>query len=156
MKQLAIIMAWTLACQIVFASTSEPEWPLIARGSFEVKLTEQPADAAGGPFGRLLVSKQLHGDLEATSQGQMLAAQTPVEGSAAYVAFETVSGTLKGKRGSFILQHRGTMRKGSYMMDVTIVPDSGTEELKGIAGTMRIIIEGAKHSYELKYTLEGK
>ena len=130
---------------------------MTARGTFDVKATPQPQDdSAGGPFGRLFLDKQFHGDLEAASKGQMLAAGTAVEGSGAYVAFEMVTGALNGKRGSFILQHKGTMRKGVYEMSVTVVPDSGTGELAGIAGAMTIIIEGAKHSYEFEYTLGGK
>src|SRR5215475_6562744 len=95
------------------------------------------------------------GEFEGTSKGQMMAAGTAVEGSGAYVAFELVSGTVNGKSGSFILQHRGTMRKNVPTMEVTVVPDSGTGELTGIAGTMRIVIEGGKHFYELSYTLGG-
>lgn len=129
---------------------------MTARGTFDVKVTPQPQDdSAGGPFGRLFLDKQFHGELDATSKGQMLAAGTAVEGSGAYVALEMVTGTLNGKQGSFILQHKGTMQKGAYAMSVTVVPDSGTDELAGIAGEMKIIIEGGKHSYELEYTLEG-
>ena len=130
---------------------------MTAHGTFDVKVTRQPQDdSAGGPFGRLFLDKQFHGELSATSKGQMLGAGTAVEGSAAYVALELVTGTLNGKKGSFILQHKGTMRKGVYEISVTVVPDSGTDELVGIAGEMKIIIEGGKHSYELEYTLGGK
>ena len=82
----------------------------------------------------------------------MLAANTAVEGSGAYVALELVSGRLRGKRGSFVLQHKGTMRRGRYEMLVTVVPDSGTDGLSGIAGTMTIFIDGSKHSYQFEYT----
>ena len=127
---------------------------MTARGTFDVKVTQQPQDdSAGGPFGRLFLDKQFHGELNATSKGQMLAAGTAVEGSGAYVAFELVTGALDGKEGSFILQHKGTMRKGMYDMSVTVVADSGTGELVGIAGEMKIDIGGGKHSYELNYTL---
>ena len=130
---------------------------MIARGTFDVKVTPQPPDdSAGGPFGRLFLDKQFHGELNATSKGQMLGAQTAVKGSAAYVALEMVTGTLHEKRGTFILQHKGTMGQGAYVMDVTVVPDSGTDELAGLAGTMKIVIEDGKHSYELEYTLDGK
>ena len=126
-----------------------------AHGTFEVQVTPKKAqDGSNEPFAELLLGKKFHGDFEGTSKGEMLAAQTPVEGSAAYVAFELVSGVLNGKRGSFILQHKGTMRKGVYKMDVTVVPDSGTGELSGIFGTMSILIEDGKHSYEFDYTLE--
>jgi len=127
---------------------------MTARGTFEVAVVPQPQDdSAGGPFGRLFLDKQFHGDLEATSRGQMLAALTAVEGSGGYVALELVTGTLNGKRGSFILQHNGTMRQGVYTMHVSVVPDSGTDELTGIAGRMTIIIEGGSHRYEFEYTL---
>jgi Protein of unknown function (DUF3224) len=125
-----------------------------ARGTFDVKVTPQPADdAAGGPFGRLFLDKQFHGDLDGTSKGQMLASGPGTDGSGAYVALERVSGSLQGRRGSFILQHNGTMAKGVPTMIVTVVPDSGTEELTGLAGKMTIVIADGKHSYDLEYTL---
>lgn len=164
MKQLVIIFGLTLACLTVWVRADEgageftqKETTMTARGTFDVKVTPQPQDdSAGGPFGRLFLDKQFHGDLQGASKGQMLAAGTAVEGSGAYVAFELVTGALNGKRGNFILQHKGTMRKGVYAMSVTVVPDSGTDELAGIAGAMTIIIEGGKHSYEFEYTLGGK
>jgi hypothetical protein len=123
-----------------------------ARGTFDVKVIPQSADdTAGGPFSRLFLDKQFHGSLEATSKGQMLGAETTVEGSGAYVALELVVGTIDGRRGSFILQHNGTMSKGAPTMIVSVVPDSGTDQLTGLAGTMTIIIAGGKHSYELEY-----
>ena len=127
---------------------------MTARGTFDVKVTPLPPDdAAAGPFGRLLLDKQFQGDLAGVSKGQMMAAQTSIPGSGAYVAFEQFTGTLGGKRGSFMLMHRGTMQAGDYKMDVTVVPDSGTEELTGISGKMTIIIEGKKHSYDFLYSM---
>jgi hypothetical protein len=103
----------------------------------------------------MTIDKQFHGDLEAVSKGEMIAAQTDVKGSAGYVAMERVAGTLKGRQGSFVLQHSGTMNRGVPQLSVTVVPDSGTGELKGIAGSMNIIIApGGKHSYEFAYTIE--
>ena len=128
-----------------------------ARGSFDVKVTPTPApDSTGGPISHLVLAKQFHGDLEGSSMGQMLGAQAAVEGSGAYVAIELVSGTLNGESGSFLLQHRGTMSRGSnYRLEVTVVPESGTGELAGISGTMAIIIEGKTHNYDLEYRLDG-
>jgi hypothetical protein len=125
-----------------------------AKGTFDVKVIPQAQDdAAGGPFGRLFLDKQFHGDLDGGSKGQMLASGTGADGSGAYVALELVSGTLNGRRGTFVLQHNGTMTKGVATMRVTIVPDSGTDQLIGLAGKMTIVIAGGKHSYELEYTL---
>jgi hypothetical protein len=125
-----------------------------ATGTFEVKVTPMAADSVDtGGFGRYSLDKQFAGDLTGTSLGQMLGANTAVEGSAAYVALERVIGTLNGRKGSFILQHTGTMGHGTMELRVTVVPDSGTDELTGIAGTMTIIIKDKKHYYEFEYTL---
>jgi hypothetical protein len=125
-----------------------------ASGSFDVTLTPQaPDEATGAALGRLVIDKQFHGDLEATSKGQMLAAGTAVEGSAGYVAIEQATGTLHGRSGSFVLQHNGTMTRGAGQLTITVVPDSGTGELAGLAGTMTINIVDGKHLYEFEYSL---
>ena len=128
-----------------------------ARGPFEVKLAPLPTyeNADGSPLGHLSIDKQFHGDLEATSKGEMLSAGGGVKGSAGYVAIERVHGTLHGKKGSFVLQHSGSMNRGVPSLVITVVPDSGTDELTGLAGTMAIIIEAGKHSYDFDYTIGG-
>jgi hypothetical protein len=123
-----------------------------ATGTFDVKTTPEADDhAAALGFGRLRLDKTFHGDLTGTSRGQMLAAGTAVQGSAGYVALERVEGALAGRRGTFILQHHGAMTRGAPSLTVTVVPDSGTDELTGLSGNMTIIIEGKKHSYEFEY-----
>ncbi len=126
-----------------------------ARGTFEVRLDPQPPDdtAEDASVGRMSIDKQFHGDLEATSKGQMLTALTAVTGSAGYVAIERVSGALHGRTGTFVLQHSGTMTRGSQQLSVTVVPDSGTGELAGLAGEMAILIADGTHSYDFEYTL---
>jgi hypothetical protein len=125
-----------------------------AKGTFEVKVTPATDEKAADPaIGRFLLDKQFRGDLEATSKGQMLGANTSVKGSAGYVAMESVSGTLKGREGSFILQHSGTMAHDALQMTVAVVPDSGTGQLTGIAGAMMIKIVDGKHLYDFEYTL---
>jgi len=124
-----------------------------ARGTFEVKLTPQADGDAGAGLARMILDKQFHGDLEATSQGQMLSAGTAVQGSAGYVALERVSGTLLGRTGTFVLQHHGLMNRGTPSLTITVVPDSGTGELTGLAGTMGIEIAEGRHSYDFEHTL---
>lgn len=127
---------------------------LHATGPFDVKTIPQDDKSSDTLLGRFVLDKQYHGDLEATGKGQMLAAGTAVKGSGAYVAIEKVAGTLKGRSGSFILQHSGTMTQNVPQLVITIVPDSGTEALEGITGKMTInIAAGGKHSYDLEYTL---
>ena len=122
-----------------------------ATGTFDVKLN--PLAAYDTAIGRLSIDKQFFGDLAATSKGEMLAIGTEVEGSAGYVAMERVSGALHGRSGTFALQHSGIANRSAQSLAVTVVPDSGTGALVGLAGAMKIIIEGGKHAYEFDYTL---
>jgi hypothetical protein len=126
-----------------------------ADGTFEVKMAPQPAQEGVGDasIGRMTLDKQYSGDLEATGKGQMLAIRSGVEGSAGYVAMERVSGTLHGRSGEFALQHSGTMTRGVPQLSVTVVPDSGTGELLGLAGTLTITQTNGKHFYAFEYTL---
>jgi len=125
-----------------------------ASGTFEVKLAPQAEDKGeGSSLGRMSIDKQFHGDLESSSKGEMLTAMTEVKGSAGYVAIERVSGTLHGRKGSFVLLHRGIMTSGAQELSLTVVPDSGSNELVGLAGKMDIKIVEGKHTYEFDYTL---
>lgn len=126
-----------------------------ARGTFDVKVIPMPAEDKVGDaaIGRMALDKQFHGDLEAASKGQMLAAMTAVQGSAGYVAMEKVTGTLHGRSGTFVLQHIGVMTRGEAQLTVTVVPDSGTGQLAGLSGKMAIIIAEGKHSYDFEYSL---
>ncbi len=100
------------------------------------------------------LAKRFHGDLEGTSVGEMLAAGTATKGSAGYVAIERVEGTLHERNGTFVLQHSGTMNRGAPTLSVTVVPDSGTEELAGLAGKLDIDIVEGKHFYTFDYALD--
>lgn len=125
-------------------------------GLFDVTRTaEPPYHAADGvTLARSRFDKRFHGPLDATSKVEMLAAGTAVTGSAGYVALELVTGALEGRVGTFVLQHSGVMRRGTPSLSVTVVPDSGTGELRGLAGRMAIeIVEGA-HRYRFDYTLD--
>jgi hypothetical protein len=125
-----------------------------ATGTFDVKVTPQTDDKGDPALGRMTIDKQFHGDLEGTSKGQMLTGMTEVKGSAGYVAMEKVTGTLKGRSGSFILQHTGIMNRNVPQLTITVVPDSGTGQLAGLTGKLTInIAADGKHSYDFEYTL---
>jgi hypothetical protein len=128
-----------------------------ASGTFDVKIIPlDPADEAGdgNTLGRMSIDKQIHGDLEASTQGQMLAARTAIADSAGYVAIERVTGTLAGRTGTFALQHWGIMDKGAPELKISVIPDSATGDLAGLSGTMTIDIQpGGKHFYVFTYTL---
>jgi hypothetical protein len=127
-------------------------------GTFDVKIIPlAPDDKAADPtLGRMSIDKQFHGDLGGTSKGQMLTAGTDVKDSAGYVAIERVTGTLQGRSGSFALQHSGTMTRGAPQLTITVVPDSGTGQLVGLAGKMTITIVDGKHLYDFEYTLDAR
>lgn len=128
---------------------------LHAVGGFDAKTNPLPADDATRDvnISRYGLDKQYHGDLEATSKGEMIGAGDPAKGSAGYVAIEQVTGTLHGLSGSFALQHSGTMEQRKFQLTVAVVPGTGTGQLSGIAGTMTIIITNGKHTYDFEYTL---
>jgi Protein of unknown function (DUF3224) len=141
----------TLAPQAT-APQKETPMPHHAHGTFTVDIRPVTPPPAEG-LSRFSSNKEIHGDLEAASKGEMLSAGDPKQGAAGYVAIEMVTGTLNGKHGSFALQHLGTMDASGLKMQVIVVPGSGTGELKGIAGTFTIHNDKGAHSYDFDYTL---
>lgn len=162
--KLVSVLTLTLFGVAAPAQTQSPAGSIAAKdsvvtthaiGTFEVKVrpeTEGKYDE-GTTLGRYSLDKQYHGDLEAISLGGMLTAGTSVKGSAGYVAIERVSGTLNGRKGTFVLQHTGTMNRGALQLSVSVVPDSGTDQLTGLTGTMNIVIADGKHSYDFEYAI---
>jgi len=143
-----------MALMLAVASTANAGGQMtdhVAKGSFDVQLT--PIGAPDASVGAMSIVKTFHGDLDGTGTGQMLAVRTPVDGSAGYVAMERVTGTLAGRKGSFALQHSGTLDKGAASLSVSVVPDSSTEGLAGLKGTMDIIVSPGRHDYVFRYTL---
>jgi hypothetical protein len=125
------------------------------KGEFEVNRSVEPACDMGDGVtaGHYRFDKRFQGDLDASSVVHMLAVGTEVPGSAAYVAVERLSGSLQGRGGSFFLQHNGVMNRGAATLSLSIVPDSGTDELVGISGRMAIDITDGKHFYTLDFSL---
>jgi len=125
-------------------------------GQFEVNMN--PVDTyaqglGGNALARMTIDKTFHGALSATSKGEMLSAMTNTPGSAGYVAIEQVNGTLIDKAGGFILQHFGVMNNDNNRLVLEVVPDSGTDALVGLTGTMRISMEEEQHHYEFEFSL---
>lgn len=127
----------------------------IATGLFDIKLQAEglsPVAETTG-LGRLSLDKQFSGDLQATSQGEMLSFRSATAGSAGYVAMERVQGSLHGRSGSFVLQHSASMAGGQSTQSITVVPDSATDALQGLRGSMHITIDNGQHSYRFEYQL---
>lgn len=129
-----------------------------ATGTFEVTMSAQTLhdEALGKAVGRMSLDKQFHGELEATGKGEMLSFRSSVQGSAGYVALERVSGILQGRTGTFVLQHSGTMTRGVPQLKVTVVPDSGTDQLLGLSGQLAINIVDGKHRYDFEYSIANE
>ena len=125
------------------------------KGEFDVtRAPEAPCDMGDGVVaGHFRFDKRFHGDLDATSVVHMLAVGTDVPGSAGYVAIERLSGMLQDRTGTFFMQHHGIMHRGAASLALTVVPDSGTGELEGLSGSMKIDITEGKHYYTFDYLL---
>jgi hypothetical protein len=127
-----------------------------SNGPFDVALAPQPLSDVAAPagLGRMSIDKRFHGELEATSQGEMLSWRDAAMTSGGYVALELVRGTLAGREGSFVLQHSSTMAAGVPQQSITVVPGSGTGALAGLSGRMEVVIgEGGAHSYRFDWGL---
>ena len=158
MANYTLVLALGVAVSAFTLSTQASEGAAMAKhasGTFDVKITPQKDEGIGdATVGRMSIDKQYHGDLEGTGLGQMLAGMSAdVKDSGAYVAIERVRGTLQGRKGSFAVHHHGVMTRGAQDLVITVIPDSGTEELKGITGMMTIDIRDGKHFYGFDYTL---
>ena len=146
------VLAFALLASHASPQPKETPMPHHAHGTFTV--TMQPLDSPPAEgLSRFSIDKQIHGDLEATSKGEMLSGGDPHQGAAGYVAIERVTGALNGRHGSFALQHSATMDSSGHKMTVIVVPGSGTGDLKVIAGVYTIKIENGQHLYDLDYTL---
>jgi hypothetical protein len=127
---------------------------MTAKGPFTVKLV--PLEPGAGGIGRLSIDKVFEGDLRATSVGQMMAYQNADKTSGGYVALELVTGTLHGRKGSFMLQHSATMSAGAPDMRIIVIPGSGTGDLQGLAGNLAIeVAKDGQHGYVLESTFQS-
>jgi len=151
----AALAALTLLLLAAPVTAPAPSGTLHAKGTFDVKLTPQGESDRrdGAATARMTADKQYHGDLEGTGQGEMLSALADVKGSGSYVAIERVSGTLHGRKGTFVLDHRGRMTRGAQQLEINVVPDSGTGEIAGLTGRMGITITEGRHDYDFEYVL---
>ncbi|HLZ14073.1 MAG TPA: DUF3224 domain-containing protein [Candidatus Acidoferrum sp.] len=157
-KWAATILACGLilaACARIRAQEKKASERMMAKGAFDVKLAPlETAHKEEKAIARYSLDKVYHGDLDATATGEMLATMGTVKGSGTYVAMEIVSGALVGKKGTFALAHRGTQAHGEQNLSIDVVPDSGTGDLAGISGQLKIIVAAdGKHSYEFEYEI---
>jgi len=127
-----------------------------ATGTFTIESWEAtPYDEAeGATLSRTRVTMVFSGEIEGTSTAELLMAQAQ-DGSAAYVGFERIVGRVNGRVGSFVLHHSATMTKDAQSASWTVVPDSGTGELRTLRGSAVITNEpDGGHTFTLEYAVE--
>jgi hypothetical protein len=110
-----------------------------AKASFQVTGWDEKTYAEHGDSGKLTeatVTQQIEGDLEGSSEVRWLMAYS-AEDRADFVGIQTVTGSLGGKMGSFVLRSTGTFDGTVAEADVTVVEGSGTDQLAGLTGTGR-------------------
>jgi hypothetical protein len=89
----------------------------------------------------MTLDKQFHGDREGTSQGEMLTAGTRIKANRHLRGHRAGHRNPESPQGKLRLQHSRAMTPGHVQMVVRVVPDSGCDQLVGLAGTMTIKID---------------
>lgn len=125
----------------------------VATGTFTVQPRTDTPTPLVPEIGRTLLDKTWSGDLTGQSVVEMLSLMTPVNGSAVYVAIEVMQATLGGKPGRFAFYHAGVSERGEQRLTYSVVPDSGSGELVGLSGELRLERVDTIHHYTLAYTL---
>ena len=126
-----------------------------ATSSFVIDTWQEDAydDRPGAKLTRTRLTKTFTGDLEGTGVVDALMAYAQ-DGGAGYVAMERITGTLHGRKGSFVLQHSALSSPSGQSATWSIVPSSGTDELRGLGGEARIERHAdGSHTFTLEYEL---
>lgn len=128
-----------------------------ATGTIEMKSWEERpyAQVEGTPkLARANGSDLYHGDIEGEATFEYLMMYRD-DGSASIVGLERVVGRLGGRAGSFVLTLSGVFEGGTVTCRWSVVPGSGTEELRGLRGEGGLVYRHGEHSaITLDYDLE--
>ena len=128
-----------------------------AKGIFELQSWQEDAylDLEGdAKLTRASVAQRFSGDLDGEGSVEWLMCYAD-DGTARFVGLQRFSGRLGGKSGSFVLETLGTFDGGEAKGTWSVVPRSGTDELRGITGTGSFAApRGPKASVELDYDFE--
>ena len=128
-----------------------------AKGKIEVLTYESAAydsPTEGPVLSDLKVTEKFTGDIEGTGAARMLQSQRK-DGPASFCAVERVTGTLAGKRGTFLLQDEGKVEGTRVSGTWFIISGSATGELRGLRGDGSFEAELGQHaSYVIDYWFE--
>ena len=107
-----------------------------AKTTFGIKSwDEKPySEIEGSPkLTRATVTKSYQGDIDGEGKVEYLMMYRSA-GSATFTGLERVTGSIGGRSGSFVLQHTGTFEDGVAKVTLSVVPGSGTGDLRGMKG----------------------
>jgi hypothetical protein len=128
-----------------------------ASGTFRIEKWDEAAGLEGEgrtKLTRAIVDQAFEGDIEGTGHSEGVMAY-PADNPALFSSFVSVSGSLAGRTGTFVLQGTGSYADGTATERWTVVPGSGTGELAGLRGTGGYVAKHNDISWELDYELDG-
>jgi hypothetical protein len=103
---------------------------------------------------RAAVTKTLTGDIAGEGHVEYLMMYRS-DGSATFIGFERIVGSLAGRAGSFVLQRTGVFENGMAKESYAVVSGSGTGELQGLRGEGATAVgHGMEHPFTLNYELD--
>jgi hypothetical protein len=128
-----------------------------ARGSFEVSSgTEDPFDELEGgiKLTQASGSQEFSGDISGEGAVHWLMLYR-ADKTAHFVGLQRITGSIGGRTGAFVAAAEGDHDGTGSTITFSIIPDSGTGELRGITGDGSLVAKGGpKGTYELDYTLD--
>ena len=103
---------------------------------------------------RATVAKKLTGDIEGESQTEYLMMYR-ADGTATFVGHERFTGRVAGKSGGFVMQRIGAFEGGQAKETYSVIPGSGTGELRAIRGEGASSVgHGMEHPFTLRYEMD--
>lgn len=127
-----------------------------AAARFAIKNWDEEPYSEGADLPKLTrasVEKTFTGDIEGEGHVEYLMMYRS-DGTATFVGMERVTGRVDGRSGSFVLQRIGRFENGLATESYTVIPGSGTGELRGLRGEGESSVgHGLEHPFELTYEL---
>ena len=127
-----------------------------ANARFAIKSWDEKPYSEGQDLPKLTraaVIKTFSGDIVGEGQVEYLMMYRG-DGSATFVGLERIVGRIAGKAGTFVLQRTGVFEGGQAKESYSVIPGSGTGELRGLRGEGTSAVgHGNEHPIALNYEL---
>ncbi|MGH7616940.1 MAG: DUF3224 domain-containing protein [Gemmatimonadaceae bacterium] len=127
-----------------------------ANGRFAIKGWDEKPYSEGQDIPKLTrasVTKSFTGDIEGDGHVEYLMMYRG-DGSATFVGLERITARIGDRAGSFVLQRTGVFEDGQAKESYSVVPGSGTGDLRGLVGDGESAVgHGMEHPFVLNYEL---